>query len=165
MAGHQRRRERRQPLPFFDMAYQGFASATQTKTPLPSATSSKKATNPASPNLSRRIWVCTASGWARFHCLRLRGREGTRGLPTQNPSPPSLLQPSRPWCSHSQPYSQRLRSEQAVAGRGERHGRPHHPDACVVERKLEEAGEQAQLEPHHGSDRHVCVYGVEFGGR
>lgn len=151
---------------FFDMAYQGFASGDADRDAFAPRHFVKEGHNIALCQSFAKNMVSsnsrpeevekkesehrlTEAGPVRRACRRLlprlreRGGEEARGVADQDPRPSALLQPSRPRRAHRVHHPERPAAVQAVAGRGQGHGGPHHRDACPAEEEPGGAGQQA----------------------
>jgi hypothetical protein len=151
---------------FFDMAYQGFASGDTNKDafalrhfikegmrPVLAQSFAKNMVSQSSlgiqPDSLTFIGSLRRACWCLLRGLRVSRREEARRLSDQDSRAPTLLQPPSPRCPHCLRDSQRSVPEQAVAWRGQGHGRPHHHHACSPQGEPREARQQARLDPHH----------------
>ena len=159
--------------PFFDMAYQGFASGNINKDAFPVrhfvaqghqlclAQSFAKNMVLTITHLPLYLLVCAVStdllcaGPVRrargllLDRVRVGRGEEAGGLADQDPGAAAVLQPAHPRRAHRRRDPQQRRQLLPVAGRGQGHGRPHHPHARPAQGQPRGAGQQAQLGPHH----------------
>lgn len=152
--------------PFFDMAYQGFASGDTNKDAFPIRHFIKEGhqlclAQSFAKNMVRDVTLVVGAladvnpGSLRRACrcfldsVRVSGREEACRLSNQDHCSTAILQPSGSRSTNCLDYSQRLSLEQAMARGSKGHGRPYHHHACLVEREPREVGKQARLEPHY----------------
>lgn len=120
--------------PFFDMAYQGFASGDTDRDAFPVRHFVSQGHQMCLAQSFAKNMVCyfsydisksgplTYAGTLRrtsrsiLDSLRFSGREEARGFASQNPCPAALLESSRPWCSDCCRDPERSNPQQAMAG-------------------------------------------------
>ena len=134
--------------PFFDMAYQGFASGDTNKDAFAVRYFVSEghqiclAQSFAKNMVSRlsRMWVhptdmspgaLRRARWSLLNSLRFGRREKKSRFAAQDPGTTIILKSPNPRCQNCLRDFERCRIEQAMAWRSQRNGRPHHHHACT----------------------------------